>query len=174
MQKNYYKKAKMKMSNSKKKAVILLSSGLDSVVSLYCLKDKYNFVMAITFDYGQESAKKEIRNSKKIADLFKIEHKIIKLNWLKDLCENKIPQINEKDLKNKEKMKETAKSVWIPNRNAIFINIAGAFCEKLRANYIVIGANKEEGETFKDNSQNFIEKSNELFKFSSNEKIEIG
>ena len=47
------------------RSVILLSGGLDSVVSLALCREKYNIVLALTFDYGQKSAKQEIEASKK-------------------------------------------------------------------------------------------------------------
>ena len=49
------------------KAVILLSSGLDSVVSLYKAKENFEIMLALTFDYGQKSAYEEINCAKKIA-----------------------------------------------------------------------------------------------------------
>ena len=66
-------------------AIILLSGGLDSVVSLAKLKDKYSRILALTFDYGQKSAESEIEASKKICEYYNIEHVVIKLDWLKNI-----------------------------------------------------------------------------------------
>ena len=49
-----------------KKGIILLSGGLDSLVSLGVSKEKYNIRLALTFDYGQNPVKREIKTSKKI------------------------------------------------------------------------------------------------------------
>ena len=64
-----------------KKSIVLLSSGLDSVVSLAISKEEYNITLALTFDYGQKAAKREINSAKKITDFYKIDHKVIKLDW---------------------------------------------------------------------------------------------
>ena len=48
------------------KSIILLSGGLDSVVALGAFKEKYGIELALTFDYGQKTAKSEIEASKKI------------------------------------------------------------------------------------------------------------
>ena len=62
------------MSN---KSIILLSGGLDSLVCLGLCKDEYNVSLALTFDYGQKSAKKEIEASAKISEYYNISHKVI-------------------------------------------------------------------------------------------------
>lgn len=146
------------------RGIILLSGGLDSLVSLGIAKEKYNITLAITFDYGQKSAKAEIEASKAICDFYKIEHKIIKLDWLKEIThtsivtEEKLPQgINEK----------SAKAVWVPNRNGLFLNIAGAFADGENYDYIIIGANIEEAKTFPDNTKEFIDKINSEFEYST-------
>ncbi len=36
------------------KSIILLSGGLDSVISIATAKEKYNISLALTFDYGQD------------------------------------------------------------------------------------------------------------------------
>src|SRR5574344_1468096 len=121
-------KMRMKtMSNSLKKidfkSIILLSGGLDSLVSLGISKEKFNIELALTFDYGQKSAKEEISASKKICDYYKIEHKIIKLDWLKDITQTalvsgvNIPIVSEEDLHSKKFVENSAKAVWVPNRN---------------------------------------------------------
>ena len=42
------------------KSIILLSGGLDSLAALGICKDEYGIDLALTFDYGQKSAKFEI------------------------------------------------------------------------------------------------------------------
>ena len=48
------------------RSIILLSGGLDSLVSLGLTKDEYNVELALTFDYGQKPVRYEIEASKKI------------------------------------------------------------------------------------------------------------
>ena len=49
----------------------------------------------------------------------------------------------------------------------MFLNIAASFADGEDFDYILIGANKEEGQTFPDNTQDFIEKINAEFEFST-------
>lgn len=156
------------------KSAILLSGGLDSLVSLGLKKEELNIVLALTFDYGQKSSKQEIESSEKICKYYNIEHKVIKLDWLGNitntaLCSEKnIPSGVELD--NPE---QSAKSVWVPNRNGLFLNIAGSFADSMNLDYILIGANKEEGQTFPDNTPEFINAINEEFKYSTQKHPQV-
>lgn len=162
-----------------KKALILLSGGLDSVVSLAKAKKEYDIKLALFFNYGQKALNKELKAFSEISEFYEIEKKIINLDFLSDISKSslnnnkEIPRINEKDLENKILTQETANAVWVPNRNALFINIAAAIAETNDFSTIIIGANKEEGATFKDNSSEFIEAINNSLKFSSNKNIKV-
>ena len=58
----------------KKSAVILLSGGLDSYVSLvYSQKQGYDIKLALTFDYGQKAALEEISASEEICAKYGVE-----------------------------------------------------------------------------------------------------
>lgn len=155
------------------KSIVLLSGGLDSFVSLALAKDEYNVKLALTFDYGQKSAQQEIVAAKKICDFYDIEHKVIVLDWLKEITQTalvsneEIPLTELKDLNSDEFVNKSAISVWVPNRNGAFLNIAAAFADSYDFDYIIFGANKEEGTTFPDNTQEFIDKINESFRFST-------
>lgn len=156
------------------KSVILLSGGLDSLVSLGLKKEELNITLALTFDYGQKSAKQEIETSKKICEYYNLEHKVIKLDWLKDITHTALCSDIEvptgEALDNSE---NSAKSVWVPNRNGLFLNVAGSFADANDFDYILIGANKEEGQTFPDNTQEFIDAVNQEFKFSTRKQPEV-
>jgi len=156
------------------KSIILLSGGLDSLVSLAYAKDEYNIELALTFDYGQRAAKKEIDASKTIAEYFNIEHKVIKTPWLEEITETSLvntdqdlPALDSTELDNPELTQISAKNVWVPNRNGLFLNIAACFADSMNLSHIIFGANKEEGTTFPDNTQEFIDKINDAFEFST-------
>lgn len=160
--------------NKNIKSIILLSGGLDSLVSLGAEIEKHNVSLALTFDYGQKSVTDEIEASRKIADYYGIKHKIIKLDWLKEITktalvgEAQIP--TGKDLANAH---ESMSNVWVPNRNGLFLNIAASFADADDYDYIVIGANREEGETFTDNTETFIERVNSEFEYSTVKKVKV-
>lgn len=55
----------------------------------------------------------------------------------------------------------------MPNRNGLFLNIAASFAEGLGAAAILTGFNREEAETFPDNSASFVEAANGSLRFST-------
>ena len=155
-----------------KKGVVLLSSGLDSLVSLYMAKKECDIVLALTFDYGQKAAWDEINAAKKITSKFNIEHKIVELPFLKKAVNNALTN-DSKTLEFDELGVNSMKAVWIPNRNGLFLNIAAMYCDSLNLDCIIFGANKEEAETFSDNSVEFSKAADEFFKFSTLKKPKI-
>ena len=162
------------MPNMKKnkKGIILLSSGLDSVVSLKIALKKCEIILALTFDYGQKAAVDEIKAAKKISKKYNIKHEVIKLPFLSKITDNALTN-ESKTLKFNKIGQNSADCVWVSNRNGLFLNIAAAYADSLNADYIIYGGNKEEAETFSDNSIDFIKAINRLFKYSTKIKSKI-
>lgn len=164
----------MKVKKQMTKSIILLSGGLDSLVSLGLTKVKLNVELALTFDYGQKSAQNEIIASSKICEYYDIEHKVIKLDFLKEITQTAL--VSDKLLPSGELLDDevqSAKSVWVPNRNGLFLNIAGSFADSYKYDSIIIGANKEEAKTFPDNTSEFIDSINSEFEFSTMEHPKV-
>ena len=156
------------------KSIILLSGGLDSVISLALFKEKYNITTAVTFNYGQNSAEKEIISSKKITDFYKLKHVIIDLPWLNEISTSTLNQNKKIPTADKiEEIEKESKSLIVPNRNALFINVAACIADAQGFKNIIIGANKEESNTFKDNSKEFITAINLSLKNSTENEIQV-
>ncbi|MBQ8887085.1 MAG: 7-cyano-7-deazaguanine synthase QueC [Candidatus Gastranaerophilales bacterium] len=160
-------------------AIVLLSGGLDSVVSLASIISEYSKILALTFDYGQKSFIPEKKAAENIAKYYSIEHKIISLDWLAKIStstlntNDDVPIIEKSSLDDYDVASKTSKSVWVPNRNGLFLNIAGCYADAFEYNSIIIGANLEESSTFKDNSKAFINSVNQLLKNSTNSNVQV-
>lgn len=171
----------MMAHKSLRKSVVLLSGGLDSTVAFKKVYDETNVILALSFNYGQRAAQKEIEAAKRICQRFSVKHRVIDLPWLKEITatslvdrKKALPQLKESELDNKAgKASESAQAVWVPNRNGIFINIAAAFCEILEADLLVTGFNAEEAATFPDNSPQFIGAINASLQFSTLKDMEV-
>ncbi|MBQ6219625.1 MAG: 7-cyano-7-deazaguanine synthase QueC [Methanosphaera sp.] len=163
---------------SKPKAITILSGGLDSTVATSVYASDYDLT-AITFNYGQQSFKQELKHSKDICKELSINHIVIDLPWLKEISnsslntEDKIPQPSEDDLDNYDKAIETAKSVWVPARNTVFCSIALAYAEVIKAKIIIVGWDYEEAVTFPDNSKEYLEAFNKTIEYGSFDDISI-
>lgn len=162
------------------KSVVLFSSGLDSTINLYEAVQKGQVVLALTFDYGQRAAAKEIECAKKVCERLKVPHRILNLDFFKDFGQSslvdtakELPLNRDVSIDDLDQSKKTAKSVWVPNRNGIFLNIAAGFAEALKADVVIPGFNREEATTFPDNSYEFLEQSSRSLSYSTANGVRV-
>lgn len=161
-------------------SIVLLSAGLDSTVNFYAALQESNVKLAITFDYGQKAALKEIQCAENLTKINGVNHKVIELPWFKSLGNSalnqnhqQIPKGRQVSIDNVDISNRTAKAVWVPNRNGLFLNIAACFAESLKAEVIVPGFNREEAITFPDNSLDFIRTTRKAFGFSTANHVDV-
>ncbi|MEM4311103.1 MAG: 7-cyano-7-deazaguanine synthase QueC [Nitrososphaerales archaeon] len=135
-----------------KRALVLLSGGIDSATCLWWAKDQGWEIYTLSFNYYRR-AEKEIEASKKLAQRAEAkEHMVIDLPFLKEVF----------DLKVKGKEWDGIPSIYIPSRNLIFYSIALYFAEIYKFNYIVGGHNFDDRNFFPDAKAEYIELLNRL------------
>jgi len=121
-----------------KRAVVLLSGGLDSATTLFYAKSKGFRISALIFDYGQRH-RKEIEKAKRLARRAGTDYRIVKIGfpWKGSaLLDKKILLPQRKNLNTKE-----IPATYVPARNIIFLSYAASYAETLGAKKIFIGAN---------------------------------
>ncbi|MBC7396905.1 MAG: 7-cyano-7-deazaguanine synthase QueC [Bdellovibrionales bacterium] len=151
------------MENSRLKSLVLLSGGLDSSANLAFARHYDTPLLALTIDYGQRAVKKEIEASAKLAAYYEVPHQVLDLRWLGALGGSAltstsidVPKMETAKLDDLVTSKSTARQVWVPNRNGLFINAAAAIAESKKIQQVIVGFNKEEAATFPDNSSQFL------------------
>ncbi len=154
------------------KGVILLSGGLDSLVSLASARLKYDIKLALTFDYGQRALEDEINSASEICRFYNIEHRVIKLPFLGQISNSALNK-DDKNLEFETLGKDSMKAVWVPNRNGLFLNVGASYCDAFGYGVLIFGANKEEAETFSDNSLEFCKKLEDCFKYSTLNGVKV-
>lgn len=125
--------------NMNKKAVLLLSGGLDSTTTLVYALNKGYIVSAITFDYGQRhniEIEKSILTTKK----YNIKHLIfpIPLDLIGGSALTDNIDVPEHSLEN---IGNAIPITYVPARNIIFLSIASAWAEVQNMENIFIGVN---------------------------------
>lgn len=165
---------------SRKRAVVLLSGGLDSAFNLWRAPREYDVVLAVTFDYGQRAARSEINAGRTLCEKLGVPHQIVELPWFKDFTRTslinqgaEVPVGRDIEIDHFETSAKSAKAVWVPNRNGIFINIAAAYAEGLGAEILLAGFNAEEAATFPDNSLDFVYASSQALRFSTANQVRV-
>jgi len=166
------------MESKKKKAISVLSGGLDSAVATAKFKDTHQ-IHALTFDYGQRSALMEIKSASAICQWIGADHTVIKLPWLSELgsssltSNGELPEPKLLELDDKDISIKTALSVWVPGRNIVFTSIANSFAESEHASSIIVGWDLEEAATFPDNTKEFLNAFNNVLDVGSFDKVKI-
>lgn len=151
------------------RSVVLLSGGLDSVVNLKLAADRTKVVLALTFDYGQAASANEIEAARQSASLLAVPHMVVSLDWYGSLLPSQ--GSGQHDVASMDSV--YPKDVWVPNRNAVFLSIGAAFAEKLGAEVVVMGLNREEACLFPDNSAEFIEAANRMLTYSTSNSVKL-
>ncbi len=138
-----------------KRAVVLLSGGLDSAVTLFYAKDKGYECFALSFDYGQRHDK-ETRRARKIASAAKARFKAVKmaLPWKgSSLTDKKLAVPVNRTI---TQIKSGVPSTYVPARNTIFLGIAASYAEVIGARKIFIGAHSEDSGGYPDCRKDYL------------------
>jgi 7-cyano-7-deazaguanine synthase len=167
-------------SDSRLPSVVLLSGGLDSSANLALAMERDTVVLALHMDYGQRAAPAEWRASQKLCEYYGVKLERITVPWLGALGGSSltdrskdVPELKREELDAEAKTRESAKSVWVPNRNGVFIQIAAAYAERFRARRVLVGFNREEAATFPDNSEEFLRRSTHALAYSTMNGVEV-
>lgn len=140
-----------------RRAVVLLSGGLDSSTVLAMALERGYSVSALTFDYGQRH-RKELDCASRVAERMGVaEHTIVDLDLgalldssltdasrsIQDRCAASIPG--------------DIPSTYVPARNIVFLSVAAAVAESIGAEGIYIAANAVDYSGYPDCTPEFIE-----------------
>ena len=124
----------------KKRAVVLLSGGLDSTTCIAIAKDIGFEVSALTVNYGQHH-NFELKTAKKIIEHYEIEnHSIIDIDLSQFGGSALTDDIEIPKYRNEEQMSDIP-ATYVPARNTVFLSLALAWAETLEAYDIFIGVN---------------------------------
>ena len=139
----------------KKKAVVLLSGGIDSTTTLYAAKKRGYDCHCLIFDYGQKH-KKEIGCAERISKQAGCKYRILRilLPWKGSSLIDK-----RKNLPKGRSFKEMAKAIpssYVPARNTIFLSFALSLAEAIGAGKIFIGANSIDYSGYPDCRDSFL------------------
>ena len=145
------------MSEKNKKAVVLLSGGLDSATTLAISRSEGFQCYALTFGYGQRH-RREIEAAKKVADSLEvIEHRCVDIDLAQfggsALTDPAIDVPKDRaDLGGAGMVPPT----YVPARNTVFLSYALAWAEVLGAFDIFIGVNAVDYSGYPDCRAEFI------------------
>ncbi|MBN2652482.1 MAG: 7-cyano-7-deazaguanine synthase QueC [Spirochaetales bacterium] len=140
------------MGEKIKKAVVLLSGGLDSCTCMAVAQEQGYELYPMSFDYSQRHDR-EVELARQIGEFYKVpDHKIVKIgNFGGSALTDK--NIDVPDYSGEEHIPVT----YVPARNLLFLSYALGYAEVLKADAIFIGVSSVDYSGYPDCRPEFIE-----------------
>jgi 7-cyano-7-deazaguanine synthase len=143
-------------SASKRKAVVLLSGGLDSTTVVAIAKQQGYDVFALSFDYGQNH-KIELDAATRVAKTLCVTKHVIAKVDLRSFGGSALTS-DQSVPKNRSsaEMSTGIPATYVPARNTVFLSLALAWAETLQSTDIFIGVNALDYSGYPDCRPEFI------------------
>ena len=155
-----------------KRALVVFSGGQDSTTCLFWAKERFDYVKALTFAYGQKHII-ELESASKIAKMASVDHELVDLGpvfkGLSSLTDedSSIPDYKE------ESEEESLPSTFVPGRNILFLSIAASRAYTSACDNIVIGVSQEDYAGYPDCRSAFIESMESSLSHGLDRKVAI-
>ena len=155
---------------NKKKAIVLVSGGLDSATCLAIAKAQNYECYAISFEYGQRS-RSELQAAKEIVAAARIvEHKIFSLQ-MGELGSSALTDVH---IKVPEEESEGIPVTYVPARNTVFLSYALAWTEVLKGEAIFMGLNARDYSGYPDCRPEYVAAFQQLINLATKRSVEGG
>lgn len=142
-----------------KRAVVVLSGGLDSTVCMSVAKKEGYEIFPLTFAYGQRHSK-EVEQAKKIAEFYECGHRhlVVDIGFFRDIGSSALTSddIDVPTNRDPEQMDKDIPVTYVPFRNAVFLSMAVGYAEAVKAEKIYIGVNALDYSGYPDCRPQFI------------------
>ena len=138
-----------------KKAICIISGGMDSAVAAKIAKDEGYGIVAIHFNYGQRTELRELEAFRAVCESLGVLQKYeIDLPFFKSVGGSALTDTGIAVPTGG--LEEGVPVTYVPFRNGIFLSIATAISEKEGAEAIVIGAVEEDSSGYPDCTESFL------------------
>lgn len=141
--------------SSTKKAICILSGGMDSTLASYIAKNDGYEIIAVHFNYGQRTEKRELTAFRNICEDLKIQEKYeIDIPFFTQIGASALTD-DSIDIP-VDGVEEGVPVTYVPFRNGIFLSITAAIAEKEKAEAMYIGVVQEDSSGYPDCTDEFI------------------
>ncbi|MDR2869135.1 MAG: 7-cyano-7-deazaguanine synthase QueC [Deferribacteraceae bacterium] len=158
-----------------KKAIIVLSGGLDSCVTTAIARAEGYELALLHLNYGQRTEARELQAFNDIADFYDIGHRLVTdISYLAAIggssLTDKSMAVEEAEI---DQARQAVPSTYVPFRNGNILSIAVSWAEVIHATDIFIGAVEEDSSGYPDCREIFYDKFNALLACGLPEGVRI-
>lgn len=150
---------------------MLLSGGADSATLAAYLNALCYDVYALTVDYGQKHVK-EMGAAESVAEYYRLKHRKLDLSVLQPLLKSALT-VPGADIPEGHYTATNQALTVVPNRNAILLNIAAAWCVSLEGYGVAYAAHFNDQTTYPDCTPQFISKLGAALREGTGTKIRV-
>lgn len=154
------------------KAIVLVSGGMDSLVSAAIASEKYELAF-LHINYGQRTEKRELKAFNDIADHYNVQIRlVVNIEYLAQIGGSSLTDKNIAVSKADVESKEVPTS-YVPFRNANILAIATSWAEVIGASKIFIGAVEEDSSGYPDCREVFYDAFNKMIDLGTKPETSI-
>ena len=162
----------MKKEQQTKKALCVMSGGMDSALSAYMMKNDGCEIIAVHFNYDQRTQTKELECFHNICNDLSVKEKyVLDLDFFKQLGAS---ALTDKSIDVPTGgVEEGVPVTYVPFRNGIFLSMAAAIAEKEGAEVISIGVVEEDSSGYPDCRESYIKSMQESINLGTKDETSI-
>ncbi len=163
----------MKKENMRKKrAVCIMSGGMDSTLSAYMMQNEGYEIIAVHFNYDQRTQNKELECFEFICTDLHVKQKyVLDLDFFKQLGAS---ALTDKNIEvPTQGIEEGVPATYVPFRNGIFLSMAAAIAEKEEAQVIAIGVVEEDSSGYPDCREEYIKAMQKAINLGTKDETDI-
>ncbi len=140
-----------------KKAVVLLSGGLDSATTAAIARSEGYDLYAVSFDYGQRHSR-ELQSARSVAESLQVKDHLLISFDLRSMGGSALTDDISVPLdRDTDNMAESIPITYVPARNTIFLSFALGYAETIGAYDIFIGVSEVDYSGYPDCRREYIE-----------------
>lgn len=155
-----------------KKAICIMSGGMDSTLSAYMMKQNGYEIVPLHFNYSQRTQERELSCFHAICDELGVANRyVIDLDFFAQIGASAL--IDRSIAVPTGGLEEGVPVTYVPFRNGIFLSIAGALAEKEGAEAIAIGVVEEDSSGYPDCRESYIKSMQQSINLGTKDETKI-